>query len=99
MKTQTATQEKKGSKKGGKKQEAAPAVETPKATRATTERTAPVPSDSKITLVMKENPKRGKSAERYKLYRSGMTVGDFIKAGGQRADIKWDLAHGFIKVG
>jgi len=50
------------------------------------------------------NPKRGKAATRFALYRDKMTVGDYVKAcaakgdkpGVATADIKFDLARNFI---
>jgi hypothetical protein len=53
-----------------------------------------------ITLLVTDNPKRVGSAarERFTLYRSGMTVGQFLAAGGLRADISWDVDHGFIRL-
>ena len=51
-----------------------------------------------ITLLVAENPKRGKSKARYDLYRSGMTTHEFVLAGGYAADIPWDVKHGFIKL-
>lgn len=51
-----------------------------------------------IATVKTENPKRksSKSFQRYALYEPGMTVLQFIKAGGTRGDINWDVAHGHI---
>jgi len=55
----------------------------------------------KITLLVKENPKREGSAShaRYELYRKAKTVGAFIEAGGKAADVTYDAAHEFISVG
>jgi hypothetical protein len=61
---------------------------------------------SRITYVQ-PNPKRYKTAcyERYKLHKTGQTVGDYMNACVEqglcnrtqaRGDIKWDLRHGFI---
>ena len=62
----------------------------------------PLPDNAKrkITVLSKENPKREGTAswQRFKLYKSGMTVGDFIGKGGTMGDIRWDQKHGFIKV-
>lgn len=57
-------------------------------------------TDSVITVVAKENPKRANSAagKRFALYKSGMTVQQFLDKGGWRADINWDVKQGFIKV-
>lgn len=55
--------------------------------------------DGVITIVHKgENPKRGTAADRYDLYRSGMTVSAYIAAGGQRRDVVWDSHKGWITV-
>jgi phage protein D len=55
--------------------------------------------DQKLVLLVKENPKRGSSAERYELYRKAKTVGDYLAAGGLRADLRWDEDHGYIQIG
>ena len=34
-----------------------------------------------------------------KSYKPGMTVAEFLKAGGWRADLRWDAKQGFIAVG
>lgn len=54
--------------------------------------------DAVITLLIKHNPKRGKSADRFALYRDGMTVGEYVAAGGKRDDIPFDTKRNFIKV-
>jgi hypothetical protein len=54
--------------------------------------------DMKITVVAKENPKRAKAAERFALYKNGMTIGEYVKAGGTVADIRWDVKQNFISV-
>ena len=46
----------------------------------------------------KPNPKRGKSKVRFELYREGMTVQEYVEAGGLVADIKWDQDRNFISV-
>ena len=66
--------------------------------RAKKEAAVPKADDRKITLLVTENPKRGKSAERYELYRKAKTVADYVAAGGSKADIAWDAAHNYIKV-
>lgn len=56
--------------------------------------------DAKITVLHKgDNPKRAAAADRYDLYRSGMTVAAYVAAGGQRRDVVWDQKMGWIKVG
>jgi hypothetical protein len=64
--------------------------------------------DRTITVVADSNPKAkgSKSARRFGLYKTGMTVGQYVEAaskigGGRRKairDITWDTAHGFIKL-
>jgi hypothetical protein len=51
-----------------------------------------------ITVLVSENPKRGKSAEVFANYRNGITVEEFVKAGGSTGDVRWDIAHGFISI-
>lgn len=50
----------------------------------------------KILTEKGANPKRGTAAERFALYKNGMTVDEYIAAGGKRADVNWDVAQGFI---
>lgn len=52
-----------------------------------------------ITLLVTANPKRGKSFHRYALYQTGMTVDEYVAAGGKRADIAWDIERKFIELG
>lgn len=65
--------------------------------------------DTRIVTVLSEaNPKafKSKSHARFALYRTGMTVGDYIEAvkkhGRTRRvamrDIDWDLKHGYISL-
>lgn len=51
-----------------------------------------------ITVVAKENPKKqgSSSATRFALYRNGMTVAEFVTAGGTLGDVEWDTKRGFI---
>lgn len=53
-----------------------------------------------ITVVAESNPKRpGTNAHAiFALYQTGMTVAEFLRAGGRRVDLRWDEAHGFISV-
>jgi len=50
----------------------------------------------KITILVEGNPKRGTAAERYNLYKNGMTVGKYIELGGQLRDVTWDAKKGWI---
>lgn len=54
--------------------------------------------DAKIKVLVKENPKRGASAERFDMYKTCKTVGDYLQAGGSTADIRWDISKGYIEV-
>lgn len=58
------------------------------------------PDAAKITLISEKNPKRegSKAHPRFALYKTGQTVGEFIKAGGTFGDLDWDSSHGFISV-
>lgn len=65
---------------------------------------APEYADSSALSVVtkdKKNPKREGSAShaRFALYFGAKTVGEFVAAGGTRADLRWDLEHGFVKIG
>lgn len=82
---------------------AAPAKATKKSAPVPTEKTGPGRKSAfgdsmKITLIAKENPKRAKAAERFALYKTGMTIGDYIAAGGTMADVRWDVKQNFISV-
>lgn len=87
---------------------AAPAKKTAAAKKSTPAKKAPTASaggrrlfteDGVITVTHKgENPKRGTAADRYDLYRSGMTVSAYLAAGGQRRDVVWDQKMGWITV-
>lgn len=51
-----------------------------------------------ITFVADPNPKRNNTLarERYALYRVGMTVAEYIAAGGRSGDVNHDVAEGYI---
>jgi len=57
-------------------------------------------ANAKITLLVKENPKRKgtESCKRYDKYKSGMTVAEALKAGITPADLSYDVKHGNIKI-
>lgn len=59
-----------------------------------------VPLESKITWLVKENPKRAGSAsfERFEAYKGSKTVEAFLEAGGTRADLAHDTAKEYIAV-
>ncbi len=52
----------------------------------------------KITIKSKSNPKRGTAAVRFDLYKNGMTVEAYIKAGGAIRDVRWDVKQNFISI-
>ena len=58
-----------------------------------------IPHSSRIEL-REGNPKlyNSQAYRRFKLYRHGMTVGDFLRRGGNQRDLRWDTEHGFIKI-
>ena len=53
-----------------------------------------------ITVLATENPKRPNSmaAERFALYKTGMTVAEYVEAGGRSGDLHYDIANGHIEV-
>ena len=57
--------------------------------------------EAKITAVASPNPKRegSKAHAVFSLYREGMTVAEFIQAGGSNDDLRWDAARKLVKVG
>ena len=56
--------------------------------------------NSTITVKVSANPKRKNTLafKRFELYKSGMTIADYIKAGGRTGDINYDIIAGFIAV-
>lgn len=73
---------------------AAPAVEDV----GTRGRKPNIDGSAKIKVLVKENPKRAAAATRFALYKNGMTVDEYIAAGGTRADVNWDVKMQFIEV-
>lgn len=59
------------------------------------------PEDTKVTVLVEENPKKAGSAsrERFEHYFKAKTVGDFLAAGGTYADVAYDVGRAHIKVG
>ena len=57
-----------------------------------------VNKEAKITVLVEENPKRQNTAafDRFALYETGMTVGEYLEAGGRTGDIHHDAAAGYI---
>lgn len=58
--------------------------------------------DAKIKVLAKENPRRGEAAKRFEIYKTGMTVGEYTKKIGSRAEalvhLRWDVNKGHISV-
>jgi len=54
--------------------------------------------DNRVIATVGDNPKKrgSKSHARFSLYEPGMTVSAFVDAGGTTADVRWDLARGYI---
>lgn len=54
-----------------------------------------------INILVEANPKKPSSASyaRFDLYQDGMSVAEALEAGITTADIKYDIAKGFISVG
>lgn len=83
---------------------AAPAKSTKKAApEAATEKSGPgrksmFNDGMKITVLAKENPKRAGAAARFALYKNGLTIGEYVAAGGTLADIRWDTKMNYISV-
>lgn len=80
---------------------AAPAAKAPRAPRSAAPRgPAKRGSDPRVVTYVGPNPKKEGSAShaRFALYKEGMTVDQFVAAGGTIADVKWDSERGFIKL-
>ena len=56
--------------------------------------------DQRIKVLAEENPKREGSAsfDRFALYRDGMSVAEYLDAGGRRPDLVWDCRYKFIAI-
>ena len=58
------------------------------------------PSDARITVLVEENPHRVGSGRyrRWSKYRTGMTVAEALKAGLNRANLRWSVLDGHISI-
>lgn len=58
------------------------------------------PDTAKIYKVVTRNPKRpGTMAwEKWKKYRNGMTVRQYLNRGGKRSTLRWDEERGLIQI-
>lgn len=54
---------------------------------------------AKIKVLVKGNPKKGASAKRFALYKTGLTVAKVKSLGLTAGDLRWDVAHGFVAIG
>jgi hypothetical protein len=54
----------------------------------------------KIWVLVDENPKKKntKAHDRFELYKDGIMVTTFLRNGGKRVDIDWDVTRGFIAI-
>jgi len=84
--------------KGNGKKPAAKKAAKKEASEGGRGRAPNIAGTAKIKLLTKENPKRAAAAERFALYKNGMTVDEYISAGGKRADVNWDVGQSFIEV-
>lgn len=59
-----------------------------------------IDGDAKITVLVSENPKKkgSESHGRFDLYSNGIKVSTALERGVTRADISWDVRHGFISL-
>ena len=48
--------------------------------------------------VVQKNPKRGASGKRFDKYMAATTAKEFLELGGTRADLKYDIARGWVTV-
>jgi hypothetical protein len=77
-----------------------PAAAKEKAEASTRGRKSAIDPNTKLSLLVKENPKREGCAayERFNAYFTVKTVAEALAAGLTRKDLAWDIAHGHISV-
>ena len=81
--------------------EKAPAAAKPKAKKkasATGEDAKSLVDRAAPIAVVQKNPKRGASGERFRKYMAATNAAEFIQLGGTRADLKYDIARGWVTV-
>ena len=79
----------------------APAAAKPKAKKkasATGEDAKSLVDRAAPIAVVQKNPKRGASGERFHNYMAATNAAEFIQLGGTRADLKYDIARGWVTV-
>jgi len=54
--------------------------------------------DARIQVCVEKNPKRegSKGYKMFEIYKNGLTIREFLQAGGRTIDIDWDRERGFI---
>jgi len=55
-------------------------------------------NDDLAIVVAQVNPKKGRSADRYELYKHAKTTRQFLDLGGSRADLRNDLVRGHVSL-
>ena len=77
------------SKKSTKSKKAAPKKESNR-----------MDQSQKITLLVKDNPKReGTNAfDKFALYKKGMTVAEYVALGGSPGDVRYDVEREYISI-
>jgi hypothetical protein len=56
-----------------------------------------IQKDATINVIMTDrNPKRAAAKDRFALYRSGMTVAEYLTVGGKKSDVAFDAKKGYI---
>lgn len=84
-------------KKGSAKKAAKKGAKTAKAERKV--RTSPYAGMKIVKLVTKNPRKAGTSgASSWDVIRNGMKYEEYIKAGGKRRDLEWDVDHEWAKL-
>ena len=80
--------------------EKAPAASKPTAKKAsaTGEDAKSLVARAAPIAVAQKNPKRGASGERFGKYMAATTAKEFLELGGTRADLKYDIARGWVTV-
>jgi len=75
-------------------------IEAPKVIELSTAPRKHTKKSAIITVLAQSNPKRQDSLayERFELYQTGMTVGEYVEAGGRSGDIKYDVQNGYIEL-
>ena len=72
----------------------------PRASNGDASAKTPIAETGRIRLLVDKNPKRPTASAhaRFALYRDGMTVAEFLAAGGTRADLSWDRTKHFVAI-